>query len=185
MADTKHSLLRRILTIPAEIVVGIYVVVDSLVAPLFLPFFRYLSALKLVQRMERAIASLPPYVILVAMAVPFGIAELTKVFAVFLMSEGQFRLGMTLFIGAYIVSIFVCERIFHAGKTQLLTIPWFKVLFDWTMAIKDHVFGWLRQTWIWKAAESLRQRARISLRRLRTRLRFAFGGRPRSVIQRR
>lgn len=178
MADKQPSLARRVLSIPAEIVVGLYVVVDGIVAPLFGPLVRWLSSLKLIQRLERAIGSLPPYVILVLLGVPFGIAELTKVYAVILMSEEHFRTGMTLFIGAYVVSILVCERTFHAGKAQLLTIPWFKVLYDWVMMIRDHILGWFRATRIWKMAEALRQKARIGLHRARVRLRATFGMKP-------
>ena len=125
MADHQLNLFQRALRLLAEIVVAVYVVVDSIVFALFRPVVRWLSRLRIVQRIERWIQSLHPYVILVVMVVPFIIAELAKVFAVYWMAEGHFRTGMTIFIGAYVVSIFVCERILHAGKAQLLTIPWF------------------------------------------------------------
>ena len=180
MKDAKPSLARRIISIPAEIIVVFFVILDAIVRPLFGPLVRLLSSLRLMQRLERAIAAMPPYVILVSLGVPFGIAELTKVYAVILMAEDHFRLGMTLFIGAYVVSILVCERIFHAGKAQLLTIPWFAVLFGWVMAVKDHLVGWFKTTRVWAMAESIRQRARLTWRRVRVRARYAFGMRSRS-----
>ena len=189
LEDRRPSLIRRILGIPVEIVVGLYVVIDGLVAPLFGPLVRWLSTLKPIQRLERAVGSLPPYVILVLLGVPFGIAELTKVYAVILMAEDHFRLGMTMFIGAYVVSILVCERTFHAGKAQLLTIAWFKVLYDWVMAIRDHILAFLRRTRVWRMADALRQRARVGFRRTRIRLRSAFGIKPqrraREILERR
>lgn len=179
LGETRPSLVRRILEVPLEIGVGIFIVVDGIIRPLFRPVVRILSSLRLIRRIETAIASLPPYVILVLLGVPFAIAELTKVYAVVLMAEDHFRLGMTMFIGAYVVSILVCERIFHAGKGQLLTIPWFKWLFDWVMVIKDHIFGWVARTRIWKMAHSTRLRAKLAWRRLRVRMRYAFGMRER------
>lgn len=178
MAGATPSLMRRIARLPAEIIVGIYILADMLVAPLFRPLMRALSGLRLVKRLESGIAALPPYVILVLLVVPFAIAELAKVYAVFLMGTGHFKTGMTIFIGAYIVSIFVCERTFSAGKGQLMTIGWFAKGFGWVMAVKDHIFGWLRSTAIWRFVSELREKARGAMQRLRTRFGTTLGGKP-------
>jgi hypothetical protein len=184
VASTRPSLLRQIVTIPAEIVVGFFLILDAIIRPLFTPLMRWLSALSLIKRIERAIGSMHPYLILVLLVVPFGIAELTKVLGVYLMSTGHFRTGMTLFIGAYVVSIVVCERTFHAGKDQLLTIPWFAKGYGWVMMVKDHIFGWFKQTRVWRMAVSIRQGVRLTLRRLQTRLRLLVGGKPKGVLER-
>lgn len=181
MADHQLNLFQRALRLLAEIVVAVYVIVDSVVFALFRPVVRWLSRLRVVQRIERWIQSLPPYVILVVMVVPFIIAELAKVFAVYWMAEGHFRVGMTIFIGAYVVSIFVCERILHAGKAQLLTIPWFAWIYNWIMALRDGILNWFRQTAIWRAAATLKASAAATMRRLldRTRAMFGFAPKPR------
>ena len=179
MDQPRPSLTRRILAIPLEIVVGFFVVLDAIVRPLFSPVVRFLSSLRLIRRLEAWIGSLNPYVILVLLGAPFAVAEVTKVYAVILMAEGHFQLGMTLFIGAYVVSILVCERTFHAGKDQLLTIGWFKWGYDWVMLVKDGIVAWIVATRAWRLVEALRQRARHGWGRLRTRLRYAFGMRQR------
>ena len=149
---------------------------DSLVSLLFRPVVRFLSSLRIIQRIERGIDSLHPYVILVLMVVPFIFAELAKVFAVFWMAEGHMRTGMTIFISAYIVSIFVCERILHAGKRKLMTIRWFAVIYTWIMDLRDRLLGWFRRTWIWRTAVDIRQRAGASLRALVAKIRPAARG---------
>lgn len=184
MAKSNPSLVRRILDVPAEIVVALYVIADAIISPLFRPIVRLLSSLQIIKRIERWIASLNPYVILVALGVPFGIAELTKALGVFLMSEGHFHTGMTLLIGAYVFSILICERVFHAGKDQLLTIGWFAVGYNWVMVIRDQIFDWFRETRIWKAAVEFRRKIRIAFRRLRPRKRPGFGMKPRGVFER-
>ena len=184
MADPKPSLLRTVLSIPAEIVVGLYVVIDGIVSPLFRPLVRWLSRLQLVKRLEHAIGSMPPYLLLVLLVVPFAFAEVAKVYALFMMGEGHFKSGMTLFIMAYVVSILVCERTFHAGKKQLLTIPWFAKLYDWVMMIRDHILAWFRTTWIWAKAVELRQTMRIATRRLKDRVRATFGMKRKGFFER-
>ena len=178
MVDHKLNPLQRLLRLLAEIVVAVYVVVDSIVFALFRPVVRWLSGLRVVQRLERRIQSLPPYVILVVMVVPFIIAELAKVFAVYWMAEGHFRTGMTIFIGAYVVSIFVCERILHAGKAQLLTIPWFAWTYNWIMALRDAILSWFRRTAIWRATTSIKDKASLVILRTADRVRRLFGYRP-------
>ena len=178
MADQQLNLFQRALRLLAEIVVAVYVVVDSIVFALFRPVVRWLSNLRVVQRIERWIQSLHPYVILVVMVVPFIIAELAKVFAVYWMAEGHFRVGMTIFIGAYVVSIFVCERILHAGKAQLLTIPWFAWIYNWIMALRDAILNWFRGTAIWRAAVALKDKARAAILRTSDKVRALFGYRP-------
>ena len=173
MRETRPNLAGRILFIPVEIAVGLFVVVDGIVRPLFGPLVRFLSGLQVIKRLAAWIGSLHPYVILVLLGAPFAVAEVTKVYAVILMAEEHFRTGMTMFIGAYVVSILVCERTFHAGKGQLLKIGWFKWGYDWVVTIKDHIFGWVAQTRAWQGAQAVRQRVTLAWRRLRTRLRLA------------
>jgi hypothetical protein len=173
----RRGLAGNILEIVVELVVGFFVVLDAIVRPLFGPVVRFLSSLRIVHRIEAWIASLNPYVIFVLIAAPFAVAELTKVYAVILMAEEHFRLGMSLFIGAYVVSILVCERIFHAGKDQLLTLGWFKWGYDRVMLVKDAIVGWIVKTQAWQAVSAFRERVKLGWRRLRTRLRVGFARR--------
>ena len=92
---------------------------------------------------------------------------------------------MTMFLGAYVVSILVCERIFHAGKSSLMTIGWFKTLYDWLMAIRDRVLDWFRETRIWRAVVDLKRSLRLAWQRLGGRLRALLGRRPKDVLERR
>lgn len=184
MNQPTPGLSRRLLRIPVEIVVFIFVVVDAIVSPLFRPIMRALSSLQLIKRIEQWIGTINPYVILVLLGVPFAIAEVTKVVGVFLMSEGHYHSGMTLFIGAYIVSILVCERIFAAGRGQLMKIRWFAVAFTWLMGIKDKVLGWFRATRVWQSFVRLRESVVNALRPFAERARSAFGMKPRRVFER-
>lgn len=184
MSDEKPSLLQRVIRVPAEIVVAIFILLDSIVTPLFRPIVRWLSKLQVVRRLERAIDSLPAYVILALLVVPFGFAELAKVYGLILVGEGHYRTGMTMFIGAYVVSILVCERTFHAGKNKLMTIGWFKRLYDWLMMIRDHVFGWLKATRAWRLGVEVKEKVRLACRTLGDRFRSLFGMKPKRALER-
>lgn len=176
------ALLLRVL---AEIVVGFFLLLDGIVGPVFRPIVRALSHLRAIKRLEAWIGTLHPYLILVLLAVPFGFAELTKVYAVILMAEAHFRIGMTLFISAYVVSILVCERTFHAGKGQLMKIGWFAIAWSWLMGIRDSVLAWFRSTQAWKAGVEIKARIAAAFRRGRERLRALLTPKPKGLLGRR
>ena len=182
--ESSPNVFGRVLRVVAEILVVLYVVLDGIVSPLFGPIMRALSRLRLVRRLERAINALNPYVILVLLVVPFGFAEFAKVYGLILIADGHYRVGMTMFIGAYVVSILVCERIFHAGKASLMTIGWFKTLYDWLMVIRDRVLDWFRRTRVWRAAVDLKASVRLGWRRFDGRMRAVFGRRSKGVLGR-
>ncbi len=183
MPDSSPSPMRRLARLPAELLVGLYLVLDAVIGPLFRPAMRFLSRLRPVQQLEAAIATLPPYVVLVLLGVPFAVAELAKAYAVILMGSGHFLTGVLIFIGAYVVSILVCERIFHAGRARLMTIGWFARGFAWAMAVKDRLLAWFRTTETWRLATDLKQRAQLALQRVRSRIGGVFG-RPRRLFGR-
>ncbi len=184
MPASTPSLTRRLARLPAELVVGLYFILDAIIGPLFGPLMRLLSRLRLIQRLEAAIADLPAYVLLVLLVVPFAVAELAKAYAVVLMGSGHFKTGLLIFIGAYIVSILVCERIFHAGRARLMTIGWFARAFTWTMGYKDRMLAWFKTTEVWRLASDARERARVAFGRLKAGLGARFGGKSGGLFRR-
>ena len=184
MPDSSPSPMRRLARLPAELLVGLYILLDAVIGPLFRPAMRFLSRLNLVRWLEAAIARLPPYVLLALLGVPFAVAELAKAYAVIMMGSGHILTGVLIFIAAYVVSILVCERIFHAGRAQLMTIGWFARSFNWIMAVKDRLLAWFRTTEVWRLATDMKQRAQLGLRRMRTRMSSVFGNRPRRLFGR-
>ena len=164
--------LQRLLLLAAEGVIIFYLALDALVAPLFRPLLRWLAKLQLVLRFERFVADLPPYGILALLAIPFGVAELAKVYAVFLIATGLERTGWTIFILAYLVSFIFVERTYSAGKAKLRTIGWFARLMDWLAAFRDRLLEWVRSTQAFIFFSRLKGRFADVIRRLR--LRFAL-----------
>jgi hypothetical protein len=159
-----------LLLLPANAVVVLYVVLDGIVTPVFRPLNRWVARLRLVIRLQDIVAALPPYGILVLLAIPLAFAEPTKAYAMYLMIEGHFATGLVTMLMAYLVSIFIMERIYHAGRAKLKTIPWFAKLMDWLTGIRDRLFAWARATRIWAFSVKLKQNARTLVAKLRLRL---------------
>jgi hypothetical protein len=167
----ENSSLRRLLLLPAKAVVVLYVVLDGIVTPVVRPLLRWVARLRFVIRLEGIVAVLPPYAILGLLAVPFAFAEPAKIYALYLMTEGQFATGLVTISIAYLVSLLIVERIYHAGRMKLATIPWFAKLMDWLTGIRDRLLAWARATRIWAFSAKLKLAARALATKLRLRFR--------------
>jgi hypothetical protein len=153
-------ILRVIVRFVVTVAVVIYAVLDDLLFPLFRPFVALLSRLKLFQTIAALINRLPPYGVLVLLAVPFILIEPAKIYAVVLAAEGHVISGAALLIVAQILSIFTCDRIYHTGKGQLMKIGWFKRLMTWLKGLKDRVLDWAKATPAWQAVKRMIAAAR-------------------------
>ncbi len=150
-ARSRHkSWQARIFSPFAEAAVVIYVILDTVFRTLFRPLTWWLAKLRLVIRLEQLIAALPAYAVLALLALPFAIAEPAKIYAIYLMSSGHVVTGVVMLIGAYLISVLVVDRIFHAGKPKLMTIPWFAKLWTWISDYKDRLLAWMQSTYVWK-----------------------------------
>ena len=172
MARTdKNSSIRGLFLLPAKAVVILYVVLDGIVTPVVRPLLGWVARLRFVIRLQDIVAALPPYAILVLLAVPFAFAEPAKIYALYLMAEGQLATGLLTISMAYLVSLLIVERIYHAGRMKLATIPWFAKLMDWLIGIRDRLLAWARATRVWAFSVKLKQNARALAAKLRLRFR--------------
>jgi len=163
--------LRRLARGFAEIVVAIYLILDAIVRALLRPVTLLLNRLQIVAKMEAFIASLPAYAVLVMLILPFAVAEPAKIYAVYLITIGHKVMGLIVLALAYLVSVLVVDRIFHAGKAKLLSIAWFAKLWDWISDLKDRFMTWMKSTTIWRRASEIKARLRQMLSRWRVLLR--------------
>ena len=140
---------------PAQAGVVVYVVLNEIAGFALRPFNRWLNSLAIITRVGAWIDSLPAYVVLVVLAIPFAIAEPAKILALYLMGTGHVVVGLVLIVAAYLVSLLVVERLYHAGRRKLLTIPWFARLMKWLTGMRDRFLDWARQTAVWQKAHAL------------------------------
>ena len=158
--------LRAVARFVVTVAVVYYTVLDELLFPLFRPLIGWLGHLRLFQRIAILIRGLPPYAVLVLLAVPFILIEPAKIFALYWGAVGHPIQGLVLLIIAQIVSILTCDRIFHVGYEPLMRIGWFKRLMDWLIRLRDRALNWAKSTAAWKAGADIVRNARAWLRGL-------------------
>lgn len=95
-------------------------------------------------RVRRSIEALGPYPSLFLLAIPISIVEPLKLAAVAIAGEGHWMAGTIVIACAYVASLLVVERLFRIVKPKLLKLPWFDRLWNWLVALRARVLGWLR-----------------------------------------
>lgn len=142
----------RLLLVPLDLLVGLFVLLDELARPLYRPLLRWFASLRIVARAEVWIAGLPPYGVLATLALPFAVAEPAKLLALLVMARGALLPGLVLMGVAHLLSFLVVERIYHAGRAQLLRIGWFAWCMGLLIEIRDAILARLRETALWQRA---------------------------------
>ena len=95
----------------------------------------------MLQRAGRWLENRSAYQSLVILAVPFVIVEPAKLVAVAIAGEGHSLAGTATLIVAYVLSIFVVERLFRILKPNLLNIRWFAKMWHWFAGVRAKVMG--------------------------------------------
>lgn len=155
-----RNALERALSIPVAALVLAYDALDATFGPFVRPVIAWASGLKLFRRLGGWIGGLPPYGALALLAAPFAAIEPFKFVALYWLAEGHFALGAGALFCAHLLSLLVCERIFHAGKARMLEIGWFAAAYGFVDGLRTRAMAWLRSTAAWAAAASVAARIR-------------------------
>ena len=166
MSNPLVQVLRAIGRVIATVLVAIWVALDELLFPLVRPLIAWLGRLPVFAQVGALIGRLPPYVVLVLLAVPFVLIEPVKIFALYLIATGLPIRGIVLLAFAHLLSILTLDRIYHAGRGQLMKIAWFARLMAWLVRLRDRAFGWVKASAAWRWAATNIAGLRAWVRRL-------------------
>ncbi|MGX1785430.1 hypothetical protein ACWIGM_01750 [Bosea sp. NPDC055332] len=159
--------LIKLLLIPLDLIVGLAILLDEMLRPLYRPLIAWFASLRLVARLEAAIGRLPPYGALVALAIPFAIVEPLKLLGLLFLARGAFTAGIVTTAIGHLAGFLLVERVYHAGRAQLLTIPWFARIMGWIDMIRQVVIGRIKASAAWQRAVALVRAMRERLRSLK------------------
>jgi hypothetical protein len=163
----ERSLPARILFALLRAVLTALIVIDEMARPLYRPLIAWFALLRIVARMEEAIARQSRLAILALLAVPFAIAEPLKLLGLWMMADGRARTGIVVFAFAHLVSFLLVERIYHAGRDKLLTYGWLAWIMGLLVRLRIRALDWIRSSAAYAFALRSRDAARQWWRSLR------------------
>lgn len=129
-------------------------------------FIARLARFKLVARLERGIAALPPYAALAVFALPVAVLFPLKFVALWLLANGQWWMATALFIGAKITSTALIARIFTLTQPALMQLGWFERAYNRFTGWKDAFFAHIRASSVWRYGRLVKARVGAALHKL-------------------
>lgn len=156
--------LIRGLVVLFRIVAGAVIVLDELVRPLYRPLLRWIAGLRLMQALERWVSDLSPYVVLVLIGVPYLVVEPLKFLALLKIADGHVKTGTVAFLLAHLISFVLIERIFSAGRAQLMTLRPVAWMVTTAASVRDAIAAFVH-------LERIKARMRALVRWVRMQLR--------------
>lgn len=112
-----------------------------------------LARLPIWYRLERWIASLPPWAALVTFLLPMIALFPVKLGAIYLFAAGHKLSGAILLIAAKLAGTAVVARLFHITQPALMQIPWFAQWYPRWKIWKDALLERVRQSPAWRTGK--------------------------------
>ena len=126
---------------------AVYFLIDAIFFSLIKPLGTWLSKLPIFARIDDLIRSLGPYPTFALFAVPLVVLEPIKPVGLYLIASGKVVDGTALIALGEIAKITIVERIFHAGRDKLMTVPAFAWCYERVMALR----AYLETLAVWQA----------------------------------
>ena len=144
--------LRLVLHAVLSVLLILWTLLEWALRPIVHPIYVALGRLRVFALMETGLGRLPPYLALLALAIPFVIIEPIKAFALYWFGIGHFVQGAVLYVISHLLSILIVERVYHAAHGPLMQIGWFARLMAWLDRIRHIGVDWAKSTSTWKFA---------------------------------
>ncbi len=121
-------------------------------------FTKWVARARFFRWMEAKLAALPPYG---AMAILLGPAVLLipiKLIALYLITHHHAGQGVMIIIAAKIVGTAIVARLFTVCRPKLLSIQWFRRLFEAIIRTKERLYAYIKSMPAWKVAVRMKNR---------------------------
>ena len=101
-----------------------------------------LGRLAFFRAVEEWIRGVPPMGALALFGLPAVALAPVKLLALYWLAGGHPVLGIGTILTAKVAGTAIVARLFQLTQTQLLTIAWFRRIYEWVMALRATVHGW-------------------------------------------
>lgn len=155
--------LRRLLRGVVGVLAALWIVIEEWLWEGLKRCMQWLGRLPIVRGLEARIARSGPKTAIALFVIPWLLLLPAKLVAFWLIGTGHAVTGLLVFVAAKLLGTALLARLFTLTKPALLTIPWFRRLHDWFVAIKQRLFAYVRglRVVIWVKALSARLRAAL------------------------
>lgn len=156
----KRSMKKFFLSI-LVFILALFIIFQEWVWDTLKPFLEYFSRFSIVQRIENWIKNLNVGTSLFLFAVPFVLTHIIELWAIGLTALGNVFLGFFIYGMTKIVGFMILSRIFTLTKPKLMTVTWFRILFDWFIEKKAYLYSKLEEMDVWQRIKKIKANAKL------------------------
>ena len=158
---TRRS-FKKLLTPPMIVIAALIMFCEEWLWDHLTAFMAWAARAPVLRWAETRIAALPPYPAMAVFLLPSAIFLPVNIFAVYLTAAGHALAGTTILIAAKLVGTAILARLFAICRPSLLTVNWFRRLYEWLGRVKQ----WLYTSAPWQAAVRWKNHINARLARL-------------------
>lgn len=135
-----RRILKRLFTYPLLVVAGVVLVVEEALWRLS-GLLALLGKLPVFRAMEDWLRGVPPMGALALFGVPALALAPVKLLALYWLAGGHPVLGIGTIVTAKIMGTAIVARLFQLTQTQLLTIQWFRWIYERVLRLRAAAYG--------------------------------------------
>ncbi len=115
-------------------------------------FMAWVARARIFRWLEAKLSKLPPYGAMVVFLIPGLMLLPVKLAALYLMTHGHASGGILIIVVAKIVGTAIVARIFTVCRPALLTVGWFRRLYEWIGRLKTRLYTAIKAMPAWATA---------------------------------
>ena len=128
-------------------------------------FMAWVARARIFRWLEARLSLLPPYAAMAVFLVPGALLLPVKIAALYLMARGHPGGGLLIIIVAKVIGTAIVARIFTVCRPALLTVGWFRRLYEGIVRMKTRLYTALKAMPAWSRAVRWKNAIKASLSR--------------------
>ena len=115
-------------------------------------FMSWVARARVFRWLEARLAVLPPYAAMAVFLIPGAFLLPVKIAALYLMTRGHAGGGLLIIVMAKVIGTAIVARIFTVCRPALLTVRWFRRLYEGIVRLKVRLYTAIQSMPAWKTA---------------------------------
>ena len=115
-------------------------------------FMAWVARARVFRWLEARLGALPPYGAMAVFLIPGAMLLPVKLAALYLMTRGHPGGGLLIILAAKVVGTAIVARIFTVCRPALLTVRWFRGLYEWIVRLKNRLYTAIKSMPAWVTA---------------------------------
>lgn len=153
-----RRILKKILLPPLIVLAALLMFLEEWLWNNLVRFTQWVAKARVFRWIEARLAKLPPYGAMAVLLVPAALLLPVKILALYLMTTGHIKTGILIILAAKVIGTAIVARLFTVCRPALLSVRWFRRLFEGIVNLKDRLYNSIKSMTAWRFAVRIKNR---------------------------